>query len=447
MDKGIVSSKSQGNTAKRYTFRTSSEAWYQLGQYLPNPDRVLTKRSQSIVLYREMLSDAHLLACLDSREAATLSHDWTIDRGDCPKRLYDVIFEWFFSILERKSSVEDLSRDELIANLMDVVYYGYQPAELSWELLRGFWVPSQIIPKPPEWFCFTVRLEDGIPELRFLSREEPFNGEPPPDQFTLVCPRIKPSFDNPYGRGVASRCFWPIVFKRAGTEFWLNFMERFGTPWVKGTLEDGDDAALTNFCADLRVLVQDAVIAVNGRKNVELMESKTASGDKNGFKELCDFFDSQMSKTILGHTLATDSNEKNSYAATRGALTVRQDLIKRDLLMIKSFFNDIINLTFLRNGYRNTPRPTARPYYAEAADTERATRDEALTRTGIRFTKSYYKRAYSLQDDDIKDIVYPEGKQVTGIPAIPNDDPASEQKMAQQKALKNDKSEQKSITG
>ena len=395
---------------QRYNFQTAAAAWSIVTQRLPNPDRVLMKRGQSLALYRELLSDAHLTAALESRESATLSYDWRIERGDCPSRIYNAIERWFFSLIERKMSVEDLSRDELTANLLDVIYWGYQPAELSWDYQYGLWLPVQITPKPPEWFGFFVG-DTGMPEIRFLSSDN-IDGERPPDQYTLICPRIKPSFDNPYGRGVAQRCFWPIVFKRAGMEFWLNFMERFGTPWVLGSIDGQGDVSA--FADDLKKLVQDAVIAVSGNRKVEILESASQRGNNEGFKVLCDFMDSQQSKAILGHTLSTDSGEKSSYAATKGALTVRRDIQERDIAMVRSIWSDIINLVMIRNGLADVPRPKPVPYRANAVDTERATRDESLSRAGVRFSKKYFTRTYHLENDDITDVIDPSKLQVTG---------------------------------
>jgi len=399
---------------QQYSFANAAGAWWILNQHLPNPDRVLQKRGQSLLLYRELLSDAHLTATLDSRESSTLAYDWRMERGDCPSRIFKTLEKWFFSIIERKMSIADLSRDEVMSNLLDVIYWGYQPAELTWDYVYGMWLPVQITPKPPEWFQWFVDA-NGNPELRFMSRQNPVTGEAPPDQFTLICPRIKPTFENPYGRGVAARCFWPIVFKRAGMEFWLNFMERFGTPWVKGKIDGAaNDSDMDEFVTDLRTLVQDAVIAVSGNKDVELLESKTTKGSNDGFKILCDFMDSQISKTVLGHTLSTDSGDKASYAATRGAMTVRSDIQKRDVSMIRSIWSDMINLIMIRNGFAETPRPKCVPYNADLVETDRATRDEALTRAGVRFTKDYFIKAYQLDEEDIEKVEYPSQLQVTG---------------------------------
>lgn len=399
---------------QKYTFSTSAGAWWLINQHLPNPDRVLQKRGQSILLYRELLTDAHLMATLDSRESSTLAYDWRIEQGDCPSRLYKAINQWFFSIIERKSKISDLSRDEITANLLDVIFWGYQPAELTWDFVYGLWLPVKITPKPPEWFNWFID-SDGEPEIRFMSVTNPVDGETPPDDYTLICPRIKPTFDNPYGRGVASRCFWPIVFKRAGIEFWMNFMERFGTPWIKGAIEgNATDSDLDDFVTDLKTLVQDAVIAVSGNRTVELLESGSQRANNEGFQILVDFFDSQITKTILGHALATDTQSKGAYAAVKGALTVRSDIQKRDVSMMRSIWSDLINLIMVRNGFRDTPRPKVVAYNADQVDVERATRDEALSRAGVRFTKKYFMRTYALMEDDIQEVIDPSKLQVTG---------------------------------
>lgn len=388
-----------------FNFKTSYNAWTMVQQFLPNPDIVLQRRGQSIVIYRELLSDSHLAAILDSRSSATLGHDWQIDSNGCPARPFKAIENWFYHILERKWGVDDLSREEVIENLMDVVYWGYQPAELVWGFEGGFWLPMQIVPKPPEWFQWFIT-NTGVPELRFMSQANPIEGERPPDEFTLICPRIKPSYENPYGRGVASRCFWPVIFKRAGMEFWLNFMERFAMPWVVGKMNSTDTAQLTQFTTDLKSLVQDAVIAVSGTdKTVEMLEAKNSK--EAGFDVLCNFMDLQMSKTVLGHTLAADVSDKGSYAATRGAITIRTDIGVRDTKMIKSIINDIINLILIRNGYANVSRPSARAFHEAGVELERSARDEAINRIGVRFSKTYFQRVYGFEDEDIIDVIDP----------------------------------------
>jgi phage gp29-like protein len=410
--------KIKGSMRQEFNFRTSIEMWGLIQRRLPNPDVVLRKRGAGVSIYRELLSDSHLTAALESRQAVTMANDWELQQDDCPARLYKAIERWFFSVIERKSNVNDLNKSETIENLLDVIYFGYQPTELVWGYQYGLWVPVKIIPKPPEWFTWFIK-DDGNPELRFMSLAHPIDGEPPPDEWTLVCPRVRPSYANPYGRGVASRCFWPLIFKKAGIEFWMNFMERFGTPWVKGTMETVSDTdTVETFAADLKDLVQDAVIAVSKGKNVELLETSGGTGKiSEGFKSLCDYFDGQMSKTILGHGLSMDVGDKGSYAASRGAQSVRGDYGEADSLLIAATFNDIINLIHLRNGFDGTPRPKLIPFRRKVVETERAQRDEALSRAGVVFKKAYYQRAYALKPDEFE-VTDPNKVQATGLKQV-----------------------------
>lgn len=397
---------------QRYTFSNFYGLWQTINQYLPNPDLVLQRQGRDNSLYLNLLTDSHLCAALESRESATLSHTWQLNKKDTPTKFAKIIEYWFFNYLNEKTSIADLDFHELSDNMLDVIYWGYQPIELTWDLVRGFWLP-RVLPKPPYWFRWYIK--DGVPELRFMSTNNPTDGDPPRDIFTLICPRIKPSFDNPYGRGIASRCFWPIVFKKAGMEFWLNYLERFGTPWVKGTLKTGDAETLTNFATDLKALVQDAVIALTEDKDVSLLETSQGKDASQGFQMMLDYMDSQMSKTILGHTLSTDQGSNGSYAATRSAMTVRDDIGVSDTVTMMSTYNQIIQLIARKNGYSNIQLPSISPYKKEGVDIERAQRDESLTRSGVRFSKFYYMREYKLSENDIETIVDPSGRDVTGI--------------------------------
>lgn len=391
----------------KYTFKTAWDTWLAVRQILPNPDVVLRKRGMAITAYRDLLSDPHLTAAMDSREAATLCQEWELERSECPARVYNVIEKWFYSEIERKRNIEDLSREEMMDNILDVTFWGYQPVEMMWDLKYGHWLPLVIEPKPPEWFTWYIN-EKGAPELRFLSSSNMIDGEKPKDEFSLICPRVKPTYENPYGRGTASRCFWPIVFKKAGTEFWMNFMERFGTPWVKGKVESNASATeMASFKSDLMALVQDAVVVLKGDREVELLESKQQQNTSEGFRGMLEFWDSQVSKTILGHSLSTDSSDKGSYAATRSAMTVRDDIALADTKLLKGTWNDIINMICIRNGYLDIPRPKLRAYRESQPEVERAQRDEALSRTGVRFSKKYFMRAYKFRDEDIEKIEDP----------------------------------------
>jgi hypothetical protein len=58
--------------AKEIATRERSIDFYGLSGYLPNPDPVLKKMGKDIAVYRELMADAHVAACVESRRAGVL---------------------------------------------------------------------------------------------------------------------------------------------------------------------------------------------------------------------------------------------------------------------------------------------------------------------------------------------------------------------------------------
>ncbi len=113
---------------------------------------------------------------------------------------------------------------------------------------------------------------------------------------------------------------------------------------------------------------------------------------------------SEMTKTVLGHTLNSDTGKHAAYAAVGGALTIRDDIQERDTAMMASIWSDIINLIMIRNGYGDTARPRPVAYRPGIVDANRAQRDQLLSSTGVKFKKKYFMNAYHLAEDDIEDV-------------------------------------------
>ena len=55
--------------------------FYSLANILPDPDIVLKKQGKDIRIYKELLCDPHVFACIQSRKAGILSLEWEINRG------------------------------------------------------------------------------------------------------------------------------------------------------------------------------------------------------------------------------------------------------------------------------------------------------------------------------------------------------------------------------
>jgi hypothetical protein len=44
----------------------------------------------------------------------------------------------------------------------------------------------------------------------------------------------EPTYRQPYGRALYSQLYWPWFFRKMGWQFWMKFLERWGTPFLVG---------------------------------------------------------------------------------------------------------------------------------------------------------------------------------------------------------------------
>lgn len=381
--------------AKKFAnFQSALQFYGLIKNNLPNPDTVLRKKGMSIGIYRELKSDAQISANMRSRKTPVLASEWTMEKRNTPSRVFKVLSAW----QERAG--------DCLESFLDIIFWGYMPVELVWKMADGLWLPTPV-PKPPEWFTYYIDA-NGEPELRFISHSNPVHGEPPPNRFTLLCPAINRTYDNPYGQGVASLCFWPVFFKKAGLEFWLNFAERFATPWVKGKTEAGmNEDALSAYRAKLEDLVQDAVIVVTGQDDVQIMAEGGNSGTAVIYERLCQFMNNEISKAVLSQTLTTEVADKGALATAKVHSGVRDDITDADLKTVQKLYQEIICLIMERNGYSRYQAPIIKPYEEEDIQAELAVRDEKLAATmqkcGYMLTGDYFKRKYRLEDNDFRE--------------------------------------------
>ncbi len=243
--------------AEEIATRKRSIDFYSLGMYLPNPDPVLKKQGKDITIYHELLSDAHVGACEDSRKSGVKSLEWEIDRGKAKSRQAKII----------ESCFKELDLPRILEEILNAPLFGYQVLEVMWEKVGNYILPKDIIGKPHEWFVFSEKNE-----LRFRTKDN-YNGEPLPEKkFILV--RHKATYKNPYGFPVLSRCFWPVTFKRGGLKFWVIFTEKYGMPFLIGKQPRGTAKEETDRLADiLEAMIQDAIAVIPDDASIEIKEA------------------------------------------------------------------------------------------------------------------------------------------------------------------------------
>jgi hypothetical protein len=231
-------------------------------------------------------------------------------------------------------------------------------------------------------------------------------GEPvPPRKFIVHSCGAKDG--NPYGLGLGTRLFWPVLFKRQDITFWLTFVDKFASPTAKGTYPSGttpEDKA--KLLGSLSALSQETGIIVPEGMSIELIEA-ARSGSIDSYERLARYMDEQISECVLGETGSTNqSNGGGSRARDEVGNSVRLELVKADADLLSATLNStLIKWISQLNDATATPPKVWRDC-GEPEDLKvKAERDGLLSKEcGVMFSGTYFEREYGFEAGDIVSV-------------------------------------------
>lgn len=370
--------------AQHIATRGRSEASGFSGANLPNPDPILKAQGKDITIYRDLRSSALVGGNIRRRKASVLSLERGIKRGQAPLKVEQFIRDW----------LTDLDLDRIIRELLDAPLFGYQPIELMWQPVGMHLVPEDLLGKPAEWFFYD---KDNL--LRFRSKGAGQDGELC-DQQRFVVARQDATYANPYGFPDLSMCFWPTVFMKGGLKFWMQFTEKYGSPWIIGKHPRGATDGETDLLLDsLEAMVQDAVAVIPDDASVQIIEAAGKAGSAEVYRELLEYCRSEINVAMLGQNQTTEK-ESNRASAEAGA-EVTKDIRDGDAGIVAAALNACIRRVVDLNFGPDVVAPLYELWEQEEIDKTLAQRDKSLTEAGVKFTPHYWKRTYNLEDGDI----------------------------------------------
>lgn len=365
--------------------RARSMDWHSMNMVLPNPDPVLKRMGKSIQVYRDLRSEADIGNGIRRRKSAVKRLERGLDR-DKPqtaisKSIASMLAEWDWNIL--------------LGELQAAAFFGYSPVEINWDKVGKYWVPAQVIAKPPEWFAY-----DDTNELRFLSQGSGMQGEMLPERKFVVA-RQEPSYINPYGFPDLSMCFWPSVFRKGGLKFWVTFTEKFGMPWVIGKTPRGTPQIENrDLIANLAQMVQDAIAVVPDDSSVEIMQGIGQGSSGEQYERLLRVCSRDINVALLGQNQTTEA-DSNRASATAGQ-DVTDDIRDGDAAIIKATINTVIRWVCEVN-FDTNERPQFDMWEQDRINVVMADRDVKLKNAGAKFKNQYFVRTYGLLDGDLAD--------------------------------------------
>lgn len=271
---------------------------------------------KGLKIYDDIERDTHAYAVLQKRKFALIGRDWEIEpasEGPLDKRAAAFVE----SVLMR------INFDQLCLDLLDATLKGFSIAEIVWKRDGNQIVPERIVAHDPRRFTF-----DEHWRPRLLTMAAPTEGEELPDRKFIVH-RFGVKGNNPFGLGLGSKLFWPVLFKREGVAFWLTFLEKFASPtpvgeYPLGTLPEDQNRLLAN----LQDMVQAGAIVVPTGTKVTFLEAARAG--QAGYEDWCKYWDTQMSLCVFGSTLATYVEGQGSRAASETHKEAEEQIIDSD---------------------------------------------------------------------------------------------------------------------
>jgi phage gp29-like protein len=296
---------------------------------LENPDPVLRSEAagKGLKLYDEVDRDAHAGSVLQQRNLAVVGKEWEIIPAKSARKLgrpastsqEQVVADYVSDVLA------DCNFDQARQEILKAVLYGFYAVEVIWNAAADGIKIKKLIAKHPRRFSFTPDRE-----LRLITPQNMIEGEPVPDRKFVVF--AYGDSDNPYGRGLGQKLWWPVWFKKHGIKFWMVFLEKFGMPTVKGKYPPGTTTEQQQKLMDaIEAIQSDTGIKIPDSMDVEFLEASRAGTVTH--EQLCEYMDRQISKAVLGQTASTEGtpgklgNEKTQEEVRREIIEADADLL------------------------------------------------------------------------------------------------------------------------
>jgi len=249
-------------------------------------------------------NDPTVISSLSIRKSATLKKELNINtKNEMLKMELNTIFSFNFR-----------------QQALDIPLQGFGVFELIWKKKGSLWLP---MPIERDYRHFSFR--DN--KLIYLLTNE----ETTPQK--AIYATYMPKFNRQLGRPLYNTLFWLSKFKKASNSFWMEYMERFSTPWVIGKTNSGDKDEMAE---NLYAMLSGDVAVIEDEDEVEL-KTPSQTGD---FYQLSKYADDQIREVLLGGNL-TGEVTGGSLASSR-----THDDIRKDIAFIDEYIlQDLITQT------------------------------------------------------------------------------------------------------
>lgn len=258
-------------------------------------------------IYEDISSDSHVISVCDKRRAGVVSKIEFRKNGVPVDAVNEQIKSpWF---------------NRFVEDAIDARFWGFSLIQF-YRNEQG-WIDYTLVPRKH------VNLVDNV----ICPRQGDISGYSFDEFDDLLLIKDK----NDLGRflGIAP---W-VIYKRDSSGDWAQFSELFGMPIRKYTYEASDPDALSNAVRSASEQGGSAVFFCPTGTNLELIESGNNGTSCDLYDKRIDRCNAEISKTILGNTLTTESSENGTQSLGTVHAKEEDSLTRQD----RDFILDILN--------------------------------------------------------------------------------------------------------
>ncbi len=300
---------------------------------------------RSYAIYDDIERDCHAFGVLNKRKLAVVARPWQVDpASDDPLdvKAADMVRAQLSAI--GVPAADDPGEQIVLAsnfdtvcyNLLDALLKGFAVGEIMWDTDGREVVIREIRPRDQRRFNFNTDYK-----LRLKTWTNLLPGEPVPARKFIVH-SFGSKDGNPFGHGLGSRLFWPVLFKRKDITFWLTYLDKFGSPTAVGKYEPGtgepDQDKLLNALA---AIAQDAGVAIPNNMIIELLEAQRSGAVS--YEQFCRYMDEEMTFAVLGESPTAKGSGGAQQTAALAREEVRLELVKADADLLSATLNSTLS--------------------------------------------------------------------------------------------------------
>ncbi|WP_291951350.1 DUF935 family protein [Campylobacter sp.] len=283
-----------------------------------------------------------------------------------------------------KENFEYFFNPDLTGQILETYLYGLNIFEVNYKLKDGFYYP---ILKQRDFRNFTLNEND---ELIYNG-----NGyDEIIEDKKVIYGLFGSNFLFKNGDALLTKLYFPVKLKNASLKFWMEFLERFGSPWAVAKTDSDPDV----LASEIHQMLNGDSAVIDKEEELDLIQPKA----KANYNEIIDYLDNQIRSVVLGANLSSQVSG-GSLAATESHNQIRKDLAAQDGQIVLFILNRAIKFFKEINNFKD--ELFVQFFNETEPKNELCERDLKLFNMGFCFDEEYIKRTYNVDGKLVKEIL------------------------------------------